>query len=151
MDSERRKVLEMLAEGKVSADDAERLLEKLDGSGAGKASGTGGAAGAAGGAGGGGAAEAAEGAEANGGAPLKYLRVLVDSADGDKVNVRVPLGLLRTGVSLAMLLPAVAGEKLSENGIDLSNLGGDALVEELRELTVDVDSAKGDTVRVFCE
>ena len=145
MDSERRKVLEMLAAGKVSADDAERLLEKLDGSGAGSASGAGNASGA------GGAGEAAEGAEADGAVPLKYLRVLVDSADGDKVNVRVPLGLLRTGVSLAMLLPAVAGEKLSENGIDLSNLGGDALVEELRELTVDVDSAKGDTVRVFCE
>lgn len=139
MDSERRRVLEMLAEGKVSANDAERLLEKLDGSGAGDAPGAGGAA------------EAAEAPKANGRAPLKYLRVLVDSADGDKVNVRVPLGLLRTGVSLAMLLPAVAGEKLSENGIDLSNLSGDALVEELRELTVDVDSAKGDTVRVFCE
>ena len=144
MDSERRKVLDMLAAGKVSADDAERLLEKLDGSG-GDARGAGGAAGA------GSAANAAKGAEADGAAPLKYLRVLVDSADGDKVNVRVPLGLLRTGVSLAMLLPAVAGEKLSENGIDLSNLSGDALVEELRELTVDVDSAKGDTVRVFCE
>ena len=132
MDSERRKVLDMLAEGKVSADDAERLLKKLDGAGAG------------------GAADETDGPRA-GSAPLKYLRVLVDSADGDKVNIRVPLGLLRTGVSLATLLPSAAGEKLSENGIDLSHLSGDALVEELRELTVDVDSAKGDTVRVFCE
>ena len=132
MDSERRKVLDMLAEGKVSADDAERLLKKLDGAGAGDA------------------ADKTDGPRA-GPAPLKYLRVLVDSADGDKVNIRVPLGLLRTGVSLATLLPSAAGEKLSENGIDLSHLSGDALVEELRELTVDVDSAKGDTVRVFCE
>ena len=149
MNTERRKVLDMLAEGQVSAEDAERLLQKLDRSGgdAGRpkdAAPSGDEAATGGGAGG------ANGPEA-GAAPLKYLRVLVDSADGDKVNVRVPLGLLRTGVSLAMLLPAVAGEKLSENGIDLSHLGGDALVEELRELTVDVDSAKGDTVRVFCE
>jgi len=135
MDSERRKVLDMLAEGKVSADDAERLLKKLDGAGAGDAAD---------------AADETDGQRA-GPAPLKYLRVLVDSADGDKVNIRVPLGLLRTGVSLATLLPSAAGEKLSENGIDLSHLSGDALVEELRELTVDVDSAKGDTVRVFCE
>ena len=144
MEAERRKVLDMVAEGKVSAEDAERLLKKLDGSGAGDAAGTGGTAGA------GGTADGAASPEADG-APLKYLRVLVDSADGDKVNIRVPLGLLRTGVSLATLLPSAAGEKLSENGIDLSHLAGDALVEELRELTVDVDSAKGDTVRVFCE
>ena len=144
METERRKVLDMVADGKVSADDAEQLLKKLDGSGAG------GAPGAADVAGSGGAADGADGPQANG-APLKYLRVLVDSADGDKVNIRVPLGLLRAGVSLATLLPLAAGEKLSENGIDLSQLSGDALVEELRELTVDVDSAKGDTVRVFCE
>ena len=144
MEAERRKVLDMVAEGKVTADEAERLLRKLDGSGAGDAPGAGGTAGA------GDAAKGADGSEA-GGAPLKYLRVLVDSADGDKVNIRVPLGLLRAGVSLATLLPAAAGDKLSENGIDLSPLAGDALVEELRELTVDVDSAKGDTVRVFCE
>ncbi len=150
METERRKVLDMVADGKVTADDAEQLLKKLDGSGAGGAPGTTGAAGTGGGAGAGGAADGADGPQANG-APLKYLRVLVDSADGDKVNIRVPLGLLRAGVSLATLLPLAAGEKLSENGIDLSQLSGDALVEELRELTVDVDSAKGDTVRVFCE
>ena len=144
MEAERRKVLDMVAEGKVTADEAERLLRKLDGAGAGDAPGAGGTAGARD------AAKGADGSDA-GGAPLKYLRVLVDSADGDKVNIRVPLGLLRAGVSLATLLPAAAGEKLSENGIDLSPLAGDALVEELRELTVDVDSAKGDTVRVFCE
>lgn len=132
MSTERNKVLGMVAEGKLSADDAERLLDKLDGSGAA------------------GAKNRAD-SPADGAAPLKYLRVLVDSAKGDKVNIRVPLALLRTGISLATLLPAAAGEKLSENGIDLSHLEGDALVEELRELTVDVDSAKGDTVRVFCE
>ena len=139
MNTERRKVLDMVAEGQVSAEDAERLLQKLDGSGGDASLPKDG-----GGAGG------ANGPQASS-APLKYLRVLVDSADGDKVNIRVPLGLLRTGVSLATLLPSAAGEKLSENGIDLSHLAGDALVEELRELTVDVDSAKGDTVRVFCE
>jgi len=84
----------------------------------------------------------------------KYLRVLVDSADGDRVNVRVPLELIRTGIRLQAMLPEHAREQLDQKGIDLSQLGGlegEKLVAALRELTVDVDSADGDTVRVFCE
>ena len=86
--------------------------------------------------------------------PLKYLRVVVDSTNGDKVNVRVPMGLLRTGIKLSTMIPILAGDKLKESGIDLSylsNLSGDELIDELRDLKVDVDSPNGDTVRVFCE
>ena len=85
---------------------------------------------------------------------LKYLRVVVDSKDGDKVNIRVPLGLLRTGIDLSTIMPLVAGEKLEASGIDLSHLStvsGDELIEELRDLKVDVASTNGDKVRVFCE
>ena len=85
---------------------------------------------------------------------LKYLRVLVDSADGDKVNVRVPLALIRTGIKLTTLLPDHASEKLSEQGVDLGKLSDmdmAELHETLRELQVDVDSSDGDVVRVFCE
>ena len=32
MQAERRKILEMVAEGKISADDAEKLLDKIGGS-----------------------------------------------------------------------------------------------------------------------
>jgi len=84
----------------------------------------------------------------------KYLRVVVDSADGDKVNVRVPMSLIRTGLKLSSLMPADAAEAVLEKGIDLSalkNLDGEELVEALRELSVDVDSADGDKVRVFTE
>ena len=134
MQKERRKVLDMLAEGKISAADAERLLNQL--------------------------ARPAEDAAAGksgdeaGAASLKYLRVIVSSTDGDKANVRVPLGLLRTGLNLTTMLPALAGDKLKESGIDLSHLSslpGDELVQELQDLQVDVDSADGDNVRVFCE
>ncbi|UCF67681.1 MAG: hypothetical protein JSV80_18315 [Acidobacteriota bacterium] len=41
-----------------------------------------------------------------------------------------------------------------DNGVDLSSLselGGDELIEALRELSVDIDAANGDTVRVFCD
>ena len=85
---------------------------------------------------------------------MKYLRVVIDSKGGDKVNVRVPLGLLRTGIKLSTMIPSVAGEKLKASGVDLShlaNLSGDELIEELRDLKIEVDSTGGDKVRIFCE
>lgn len=141
MSEERKKVLEMLAEGKINTADAERLLEKLNGS-----SGTAGAEAPG---------EAARDvAIATGKGPLKYLRVVVDSSDGDKVNIRVPLALVKTGIKLSTMMPAEANEKLAEQGIDLSHLSGlkgEELIEALRDLKVDVDSNDGDTVRIFCE
>ena len=134
MQTERRKVLDMLADGKISAADAERLLNQLAGP----------------------AEDVAAGKSRNGAdtASLKCLRVSVSSKDGDKANVRVPLGLLRTGINLTTMLPAMAGDKLKESGIDLSHLSswsGEELIEEIHDLQVDVDSGDGDTVRVFCE
>ena len=84
----------------------------------------------------------------------KYLRILVNSSDGDEVNIRVPLQLVRAGLKLSTVLPNDAKEKITEKGIDLSKLGeleGEALIEALRELSVDVDSSDGDVVRIFCE
>ena len=126
MSVERKQVLEMLAQGKVTPEEADRLLEKL---------------------------AAVKPAVSPAAAP-KYLRVVVDSSDGDKVNIRVPLALVRTGIKLSAMMPKEAGDKLAEKGIDLgqfAGLQGDELVEALRELTVDVDSNDGDKVKVFCE
>jgi len=127
MSEERKKVLAMLAEGKITTEEANLLLEKLgDGGG---------------------------GGEKSTGVP-KYLRVEVHSKDDDHVSIRVPLRLIRTGVKLTTMLPSETNAKLAAKGIDLSELGnleGEELADALRELTVDVDSADGDTVRVFCE
>lgn len=167
MSDERMQVLKMLADGKITVDDAERLLARLEqvrpgpGPGAGESVPTGAGKSVATGAGelasGGGGEFVAVG---SGGEPAvrsgtpKYLRVLVDSADGDKVNVRVPLALVRTGIKLTALLPSDATQKLGEKGIDFSHLAelnGEEMVEALRELNIDVDTAQGDSVRVFCE
>jgi hypothetical protein len=132
------KILEMVADGKLTAEDAARLFDKLT-----DANPTSGIAGGAG----------RESTVPRTG-KLKYLRVLVDSEDGDKVNIRVPLALVRTGIKLSTMVPEGANRKLAEKGVDLSALGGlaeEELIEALRELTVDVDSSDGDTVRVFCE
>jgi len=134
MANDRKKVLEMLAEGKISAEDAEKLLSKLD---------TGNQE-----------TEAEESTAGDGPRPLKYLRVLVDSDEGNNVNIRVPIPLVRTGLMLSTMIPVAANEELRKQGVDLSGLSklnGEELIEALREFNIDVRSANGDTVRVFCE
>lgn len=135
MKEERRTILEMLAQGKITAEDAGRLIDKLEGSDAGGRS-----------------APPTRSAEKP--SRPKYLRVHVDSSDGDKVNIRVPLALIRTGIKLTTVLPDDVTEKLGREGVDLgklSELEGEELYESLRELQVDVDSKDGDVVRVYCE
>ncbi|WP_055567846.1 SHOCT-like domain-containing protein [Streptomyces atriruber] len=144
MNEQRRQVLEMLAEGKITADEAERLI---------------------------GALERDRSEPSPGAAPRpksrrpKYLRVLVDAPDdsgGDgrsRVNIRVPLQLLRAGVRLTSLLPPAAltkvNSELARSGvpIDLAELKPqhlEDLVDQLDDVTVDVRDSDS-TVQVFCE
>jgi hypothetical protein len=140
MSDNRKQILDMLAEGKISAEDASRLIAALG---------------------------EAEVARTTGGVP-KYLRVLVEANEsGDeseaptKVNIRVPLQLLRAGVRLTSLLPPVAREHvnaaLHQQGIafDINQLkpaNVEELIEQLKDLTLEVDQpSKKVKVRVFCE
>jgi len=135
MSEERKKILEMLAAGKITSEEAERLLDKL-GATPGEPQSNGSAA------------------DSGTTRPPRWLRVVVDSNDGDKVNIRVPLALVRTGIKLSTLLPSQATEKMRAQGIDLSHLGeldGDELLRAIQDLTVDVGASTGETVRIFCE
>lgn len=149
MSENRRQILEMLAAGKLTAEEAERLLAALE--------------------------PAAGESTANGGrgdgpkTKPKYLRVQVEADEqmtglkgGTTVNVRVPMQLLRAGVRLASLIPAQAHGQLDEafqrHGVPvtLSQLKPEnleELVDHLDDLTVDVDGTEGNKtkVRVFCE
>lgn len=156
MNENRRQILEMLSTGKITADEAERLIAALE-SGPATAAGVGSIAGPNGGTAGAVKTRA------------KYLRVLVEANEqmtGMKgptsVNVRVPMQLLRAGVRLASLIPADAhsqlDQALSRHGVPLTlsqikpeNL--EELIDHLEDLTVDVDSRNAGTtkVRVFCE
>lgn len=134
MSDSRMKILEMLSEGKITADEASSLLEKVSTS----------------------ENVTNESVERN--EPVhtspRYLRVVVDSADGDKVNIKVPMSLIRTGIKLSALMPTDAADAIKEQGIDLTmlkDLPADELIQALRELEVNVDSADGDTVRIFTE
>ena len=135
MNAERKKVLEMLADGKISTDDAEQLLETLENRTVEASSAT---------------------AFAETGLP-KYLFVKVDSTSGDKVNIRVPMKLIQAGIKLKSLLPRDAQEKinatLGEKGINLDDFNTENLkdlLDALSELEVNVDDKKGDRVRIYC-
>ena len=144
MNEDRRSILEMLATGRITAEEADRLLAALEGRR-------------------GASAGAEPGYPANKPQP-KYLRISVDTDEADddgptKVNIRVPMQLLRAGVRLASIIPPKARDEVNaamkENGIpfDLHQLKPEnleELVEHLGDLQVDVDE-KRTKVRIFCE
>lgn len=152
MSEDRTRILNLLAAGKITADEAERLLDALDAHARGEAAPE--------------AAVPAPGAPGISGdpAPLmaalpKYLYVKVDAVNGDNVNIKIPIALVRSGLKLTSLIPPQAMDKIndsmSEHGIsvDLNNFKPedvDELVTALRDMEVNVDAKNGDTVRVYC-
>jgi hypothetical protein len=156
MNENRRQILEMLAAGKITAEEAERLLAALE-----PVAATTEFAGRIPGASG--------WADTPAKTHAKYLRVLVEADEettGMKgpttVNVRVPMQLLRAGVRLASLIPKQAHDQFDEamnrHGVPLTlsqikpeNL--EELIDHLEDLTVDVDGKEGNKtkVKVFCE
>jgi len=137
MNEERKKVLEMLADGKISADEAERLLDALEN----KTTQT---------------SPQTALAKTLDNLP-QYLFVKVDSDDGDKVNIRVPLKLVKAGIKLKALLPREAQDKinakLDEKGINLDDFEAENfkdILDALTEFEISVDEKKGDRVRIYC-
>ncbi|MFP4164901.1 MAG: SHOCT-like domain-containing protein [Chitinispirillaceae bacterium] len=140
MGEERKKILNMVAEGKISVEEAEKLLNALKSEDV---------------------AVFSDEEIRNSSKELKYLRVVVDSKEGDNVNVRVPVALLRAGLKLSALIPPQAyqkmNEKMAQSGMDMDInallKSGDIeqVIETMGELNVDVNSAQGDKVRVFFE
>lgn len=142
MTEERRQILDMLAAGKITADEAERLLSVVEG----------------------GQSTASAPTSAPKPAP-KYLRVMVDSNEKDEgpvhINVRVPIMLLRAGVRLASLIPASAqvrvNEELRKNGVDFDvsqikpeNLN--EIIDHLSDVAVDIDAKQDDVkIKIFAE
>ncbi len=147
MTENRKKILEMLAEKKISVDDACRLLSAIDSTESGQ--------------------ERAAKTETAGKVKPKYLRVTVlpdpeheHSQNVDRVNVRIPMSLIRAGIKLTSLIPSEARDKvngaLREKGIDFGvrNIKPEdieELIGSLSELEVDVVSKNGEKVKVFVE
>ncbi len=145
MSEDRSRILNLLATGKITAEEAERLLDALDtreGSAAGSA----------------GSAFTGDPSPLVAALP-KYLYVQVSGSTGDNVNVKIPIALVRSGLKLTSLIPPLAMEQInksmSEHGmsVDFNNFKPDdidELVESLREMEINVDGKNGDVVRVYC-
>lgn len=147
MSVETKKVLEMLAGGKISAEDAERLLDKLSASNS--AADTAGSAGSP-------ESHAPEAAADQSKAKkARYLRIQVEQPGKDNVNMRVPLSFVRGG-QLWSILPAGLTEKLQERGINIGafkpdRVNGPDFQSALDELNIDIDKGDGKKVRIFAE
>ena len=148
MTSERKQILEILAAGKITVAEAERLLQL--------------------------AATGPEVTSSSSAMPAassrvrdpKFIRIMVEPSEGadtgkplHHVNIRVPLKIVRAGVNLASLIPGDAGQmvqgSLLKKGYmgDISKLDGsalDELIEALQELSIDA-TVDNHTVKVFVE
>lgn len=149
MSEDRARILNMLAGGKITTDEAEHLLDALE-------------------------SRQPETRSATGftpavikgdptpqlNAPPRFLRVKVDGDAGERVDVKMPLALVRSGLKLTSLIPPQAMDRINEQmaqsgmSIDFSNFKPediDELIEALREMEVNVDGASGEKVRVYAE
>jgi len=94
MSDERSRILQMLADGQITAEEAERLLEALDG----------------------GAVEA-ELVDRKG--PARLLRIYISDPDGTEVKVNLPLALARFALKF---IPKEQQQQISEAGFDIDEL-----------------------------
>ena len=107
---EKLKILKMLEEGKITSDEAAKLLEIIEDK-----------------------SPKIEG-------KARWLKVKVLEGGTQKINIKVPLSLIRIGAKIGgkinINLPDVAKEKLAEKGISLENIED---VEKLNQLLIELE------------
>jgi hypothetical protein len=148
MGEKQKRILQMLAEGKISVEEASRLLSLV----------------------GEGAAAAKEAKPTP-----KYLYVRVEPKEGQhrdteheghrslgehgRVNVRIPVGLIRAGMKLKALIPPQVADDVNKAmkekgiGFDIRNLKDeyvDELISALSKNEINVDSQEAE-VRIYAE
>jgi hypothetical protein len=146
-----RRILDMLSQGKITVDDADRLLKALN------------------------ATPPTEAPAANAAADdpgrTRWVRINVhkpaNEHHGEKdVNIRVPIAVVKGGMRLGAIIATFAGEKAAQRmkarGIDLdmSKINGDfskmngaefdAFLKSLDDANIEIDDGKSQ-VRITCE
>ena len=126
MQSERKRILGMLARGEITVDEADKLL-----------------------------AAAGPGAAPARRKP-RYLYIIIEKANEteDRVNIRIPIKLLAHGLILTKLIPAATGEKinaaLAQVGMNFrineENIA--EFIDALTDISVEIDG--GEKVRIYC-
>ena len=144
MTDESRRILELLAQGKITVDEADQLLRAV-------------------------AATSVAGQPAADAPPdagpkpsARWVKITIDKAGKEgrppkQVAIRVPMSLVRGGVKLGAMFPRMEpiNRHLREQGVevDLSKLDTaqlEAVLANLGETTIDVDEGKA-RVRITCE
>ena len=151
-DTDTRRVLDLLAQGKITVDEAHKLIDALAAS-----------------------APVSDGPSA--GAPTagrptpRWVRINIvkpakDGKQDKEVNIRVPIAVVKGGMRLGAIIGTFAGEKaalkMKSQGIDLnlpqiksdfSKMNGeefDAFMKALDDVNIDIDDGKSQ-VRITCE
>jgi hypothetical protein len=135
-DVRRMEILNMLAEGKITAVEATDILDKMDNDDA--------------------VVEVDEAKEQivvkrKKDYAKKMFRVIVDSSDGDKVRVNIPIALAKGALN------ATKKSNMKIGGVDMDDYGIDIdeiiklIDEDLEGEIVSVDSADGDVVRIVID
>ena len=77
------------------------------------------------------------------------LKIVINSSDGDKVRINLPILLVKAGVAIGMSMPQVNGKEALQ-GIDfeqIMKLVDQGLVGKL----IEIESADGDHIEIFVE
>ena len=141
MSDDTRRILDLLAQGKISVDDAHRLIAAVNASSTPPAD-----------------------APADPAAKPRYLKIAVHKPANDHrgekdVNIRVPIAIVRGGMRLGAIIPGFVGERmkarLREQAVDLDLAKLDpavleGMLKDLGEMNIDIDSGKAQ-VRITCE
>jgi hypothetical protein len=140
--SDSRRILDLLAQGKITVDEADQLLRAAGASSAPPTAPV---------------AESAPSAGKEVKPSRKWLRMTVDKAAEDgrprrKVNIRVPISLLRGGMKIGAAIPHIASDavlrQLRDQGINLTELSKldlsdfENALSDLDDTTIDVDSGR---------
>jgi hypothetical protein len=147
MSDDTRRILDLLAQRKVTVDEAEQLISAI-GAPAPQAS-----------------AATAPSTPDNAERPKpRWLRINVhqtakEGKHDKDVNIRVPIAIIRSGMRLGALIPGLAGDQVAarmrEKGLDVdfSKLDAaaiDTVLKELGDTNIEIDSGKAQ-VRITCE
>ena len=77
------------------------------------------------------------------------LRITVDSAQGDKIRVNLPMALMEIAMEIGMEMPQISGNEALK-GIDMKKVLEMVRLGFVGNL-LEMDSANGDKIRIFVE
>ena len=152
MSDETRRVLDLLAQGKITVDEADRLIKAVSADRP---------------------AETATADTATEGRPrVRWFRINIHKPAKDPthrpkdVNIRVPIAVVKGGMRLGAIIATFAGEKAAQRmkdrglDLDLSTINGDlsrmngaefeTFLKSLDDMNIEVDDGKSQ-VRITCE